>query len=800
MSELRQGKLHIRTVKRGKQVVLEVPTRKGSHLLPVNAKALGADLTAMPESQLNGLEVEYELENNQPVRVRRPGQPWQPPAATVQSARREERQRARPAFHNPYNFVPAPPRIQGNSELADQRPVGHHRYFSNRWSGCITVRLTTETPLLIPDAARVVTGDNDHKTYPARMTSDDRPYLAPTSIKGMLRAAYEAVTNSRMGIFHGHDDRLAYRMPAREGLRMIPARIEANPSGQLFIRLLPGTSRIKADSTPDGPMYAAWLRFYGNAHANNWGTLARHGQKVWAYITRWQHTNHFQFWNVVEIREGNGPRPTDTPPENRNSWSKARSTNSPDGQWAMGYVCITRQNIDRKHDERVFFAENSHPQQAQLVLPLPLEIERVEIERAWRRLITDYQDIHRDEIQRGQICPPALQRSVWSRHITGGSSERALADGTLCYALVETTPTGSFALMGLYPVMISRELYKHPPVDLLLNSSLLPARSREKLSPADRAFGWANQDGKQAYRGNLRIGPVRCETQDAVEQFPDQDVPLAILGQPKPQQARFYVAKDKQGTPLDKGIDKKNFYVQDQGLRGRKAYPHHAGLPDGYWNNPMQDRTQILQGNRHQEYRRSPNQQGQDRDGQNRSITAWVKPKTVFTFDIYLTNLSIVELGALLWLLDLPAGHFHRLGGAKPLGFGSVFLEIQSLDLRDGQGWASWYQSLTGVATQGRRIQDKTDATFATSVEAFKQAVQQAYGSGARFDDVRFIKAFLQAARGYSDGLPVHYPRRSPRPDREGENFKWFGENEKRERRYSLGALDAPAPGLPRLD
>ena len=62
MSELRQGILQVRTVKRGKQVVIEVPTRKGSHLLPVNEKALSADLAALPESQLNGLAVSYELE------------------------------------------------------------------------------------------------------------------------------------------------------------------------------------------------------------------------------------------------------------------------------------------------------------------------------------------------------------------------------------------------------------------------------------------------------------------------------------------------------------------------------------------------------------------------------------------------------------------------------------------------------------------------------------------------------------------------------------------------------------------
>ena len=57
-----------------------------------------------------------------------------------------------------------------------------------------------------------------------------------------------------------------------------------------------------------------------------------------------------------------------------------------------------------------------------------------------------------------------------------------------------------------------------------------------------------------------------------------------------------------------------------------------------------------------------------------------------FGFDLHVTNLSRVELGALLWLLALPSDHFHRLGGGKPLGFGSVRLEMTEAVLHDGDG------------------------------------------------------------------------------------------------------------------
>ena len=57
------------------------------------------------------------------------------------------------AFHNPYNFVPAPPRQTNHSELGDHEPAGHHVYHADRFSGVIRVRMTLVTPMLLPDAS-----------------------------------------------------------------------------------------------------------------------------------------------------------------------------------------------------------------------------------------------------------------------------------------------------------------------------------------------------------------------------------------------------------------------------------------------------------------------------------------------------------------------------------------------------------------------------------------------------------------------------------------------------------------------
>lgn len=312
----------------------------------------------------------------------------------------------------------------------------------------------------------------------------------------------------------------------------------------------------------------------------------------------------------------------------------------------------------------------------------------------------------------------------------------------------------------------------------------------EQLSPVDRVFGWVNQNGKGSYKGNLRINALTCITDNCIENFGNKGLPLNILGQPQPSQARFYQAQDKKGTPLDNGSEKgKGYSNSNQGLRGRKVYPHQ-NLPANHWDNANQDRTQQDNNGHYQEYYRP----GSERDDQNRSILGWVKPNTEFTFNIDITNLSTVELGALLLILDLPKNHYHRLGGGKPFGFGSVKLTIDwdKTDLRKGEDWKEYYSSLLKV--------DKPDATVAkASIGEFKQAVETSYNG--KFEEVSFIKALLVATQGYSDKLPIHYPRLDIQPNPNGEAFKWFVENE---RTGNSGGLKVALPmlandgGLPR--
>jgi CRISPR-associated protein (TIGR03986 family) len=753
--------------------------------------------------ELNGKEVEFERVGGQPKKIREAGGEFIPPGAKAQARGSPQPPKgaapARPSpgpagggdrprhrFHNPYNFVPAPPRNVQDPDLGDGEPVRQDRYEPERYTGCIRVRMKVVTPLLLIDPENASNNQNDHLTFPIRKDADGQPLIAASSVRGMLRSAYETITNSRFCRFSDeYKSRLAYRMEAREGLRMIPARISGG-----MIHLFTGTSKVNNDGTPDGPMHAAWLPRYrngqisGKAPRYSKDELPEHGDEVVCKIEHVRHgSGRFEYWRVVEIR-----RVTEAADLAKHT---AQQGDKGQPKIVRGWVCITNANINGKHDERVFFQD----EEGEKLGPFPLTDE---LKQQWRELIENYQRLHKDEIaqrrrQRGepdQYLGHEPGRTAWSRHVYD-PQYLELRDGTLCYARLGR---GKKQVEALFPVMISRELYECSPWDLL-PESLRPAGKIKELSPADRVFGWvhsepsSNKAERVAARGLVRVGPVRCETEDAIEEF-CPPLPLAILSTPKPQQGRFYVAKSPQGEAQQDGLNKTEAgYRRGKGLRGRKVYPHHNGLLPGHWTNPLEDRTQ--EGPPNQEYRR-PQINGQEQqDNQNRSVCGWVKPGSAFTFDLYVENLSLVELGALLWLLKLPEGHFLRLGGGRPLGFGSVRLDLESCDLRTPEGLKVWYSRWHG--------DDAASDPRERAIEALKKAVLRAYGGNKRsFEEVPFIAAFLRACRGFDDRLPIHYPRVTPAPDPEGENYRWFVENE-RQGRYALPDL-VKDKGLPLLE
>lgn len=772
--------------------------RKPPHGEPIQIRLVGATFIA-PSSRRSPAPLARRQENA----------PLQREARDTRRERepRQERNDDRPReFHNPYNFVPALPRpIETAGELGDREPSGHDRFQETLLSGKLRVQMTVKTPLLLPDTARVEV-EEEHKTFPVRVAKDGSPEINPTAVKGMLRSAYEAITNSRLSVFQSHDERLAFRMESTEGGMSVPARIE---NGKIV--LYTGTSQISSTGRPvneDGDennatLCAAWLPQHLKVNLDAGSErLPKHNERLFARLEKLQHRNHrtnnpdFKYWRVRKLATGKGDLGV------RPEIGEFIETE--------GFICNTGKNIRNKHDERFFFIYGRDD-----AAIIKLKFDEQKHGAAWEQLVKNYRQEHSEKDGKLKNLPED-DGVEWSRHIQRTEFEEtskearlrgeALENSPICYARVEANEDADkLEVTELFPVIISRRLHRTPPADLL-DERLKPASDANAFSPADRVFGWVGQSVKDrsAYRGQIRIGAIECGTDkaDAIQSF-SEAVPLQILGQPKPQQGRFYVAKDKNGKAQDKGLTNEQAgYLDDdnKGLRGRKVYPHH-NLPEGYWDNPNQQWERPLLDKYFQEFRR-PN--GADQcDKQNRSVSGWVKPETVFKFDIHFINLSQVELGALLWLLNLPEQHFHRFGGGKPLGFGSLRLQLvpANSDIRSGHELSKHrYASIQEDLITPEAL------TVEKWIKAFQNAVTTAYGGA--FQDVSFIKAWQQTASGFDDHKPIHYPRTRnsgmtghPRPNPEGESFKWFVQNAKILRGqvlngYVLGDL-AGDPGLP---
>ncbi len=741
-------------------------------------------------------------------------------------------------FYNPYTFVPSPPRqdaIKVGGFAGDFDPLKHGLSLSHEslkpdlWTGHLPIKLTTVTPLVLPKTDGEERSPTEHQTY------DVLNRLAESSLRGVLRSAYEVVTNSRYGCF-SNDDRLAYRMETREALKLIPAVIENGKGAEnLVARLYIGTSQATVKGPngfeEKGAMYAAMLtRYNKNPNLNSecvGGCDPQTGDKVWAEVKLIKHQRGYWFWKAIRV------------------WPKSKHPKEPSttGKIVEGRVLVTNQNMGNKHDERIFFNPKSDT----------FEVTD-HLKESWRRRIKNYREAHseNDIFKRPGGVKPWKKtgnnpgETAWSPHLYqdgkhrdrwGGNAHDAmeLQPGDMVYARCKFDTQGNITdIEDIFPVMISRELYDNSPKDLLdssLNDSLLkPANKRSELSPADRLFGWVPQKSgsDQGYKGRMRVVCEDGARPEIIEDFAGKSLPLAILGQPKPAQGRFYVAKDDQGRPQEDGLDKKQAgYSKGKGLRGRKHYWHHKGLeadqaPD-YWKPSVEDRTQQQSNGRYQEYRR-PDGESQT-DPQNRSIRGWIKPNTVFKVSLYVQNLQPEEIGALLWLLSLPEGHYFRLGYGKPLGFGSVRMEVDEeqcvngcLPLGTGEEWKNYYAafdaSSPGTLDEGQRnnciqkfkasmvaaymplpVNDETTKSGEEletsvsrrltslddlkSVQLFTDPEDRVEIESEHFKKLSFISGFLQVLSGPGDDAPIHYPRLERKPNPEGENFKWFVDNEK---------------------
>lgn len=151
-----------------------------------------------------------------------------------------------------------------------------------------------------------------------------------------------------------------------------------------------------------------------------------------------------------------------------------------------------------------------------------------------------------------------------------------------------------------------------------------------------RVFGM--QSKSASFKGKINVSDAKCKT--PIRFY--KDVILPILSTPKPHHTAFY------SDPSEKG---KNI------IAGRKFYYHE--------NNVIEE-SEIKYSNR-----------------TNKPYNMKIKPldkENVFYGTVDFENLTEEELSLLIYAIVLEDGMCHKIGMGKPVGFGSIKVEIENIE------------------------------------------------------------------------------------------------------------------------
>lgn len=644
-------------------------------------------------------------------------------------------------FINPYNFVSYLSERPQNIVLGNCPTPPHDRYFG--WTGRITCNVKAVTPLFISDTHAISEdntnenrqGINKHKIY-RFFEYEGKPALPASSLRGMIRSVFEAVTNSCFVAFQTDSPYpLEYRT-SRAPKEMIPARVlEINDKGEAQLERLDcsinppvqdkisnGRPFIKAGII-DNVYYPNVLKLdrVNRDLQNNYSD----GMRVAALVKKEpKDKGHYQYFEVIKIA-----------PVADYSSLVLEQKKSSENCLVFGWLHLTGPNIENKHSERLFFRwDDKTPEAPQQIPNKYLYKCSAEIVEEYKHHLSEYWERHEQRIKKlGSRRWPNSTNNLPhpSNFITKGNK---LKVGDLVYLVRERGKE------MLRPIAMPRLRYTYH------RQHYLPkfCEDYNQLCPACRVFGWVRKGDKNsklqnptAYAGRVRFSHGIIKKPWEVE----NETTLAILSTPKPSTTEFYLL-DSSGNP-DRQV---NYDTANARLRGRKFY-HHHDQPKDYATDQKSD--------------------------QNRTIRGALKPCATFTFDIEFENLSSSELGALIYSLELEDGMYHRLGYGKPLGFGSVKITIEKIETID------WSKRLISIEPKAGCEGVKKER-ISELRKMFLDEIRNIYGD----EEYNNLQSELKAILG-KQNLPIHYPRPTSKPNPNKPSFEWFVGN-KRRKEHSL--------------
>lgn len=210
-----------------------------------------------------------------------------------------------------------------------------------------------------------------------------------------------------------------------------------------------------------------------------------------------------------------------------------------------------------------------------------------------------------------------------------------------------------------------------------------------KLCSACRIFGMVGKEeksGTYAYGSKIRITDAKlAEKIGNTEKLFSEPLCLPDLGEPRPGAAEFYTKSPysvSEGTKENGDGKEGRYWTYDYKLKYESA-----GGKNKLTRQLLEENQPEIRGRKFY-WHSDPNLKSYEKIAPG-LMNQRIRPilakdsETVFSFRVYFEHLSKQELGQLKWSLDFgDPSCAHKIGRAKPLGFGSVQIFVDSLQLR----------------------------------------------------------------------------------------------------------------------
>lgn len=514
--------------------------------------------------------------------------------------------------HAPYNFVPLPEKVVPvNYDIP-----GHDRYVKGTHTGYIDCYLKTLTPIYTRTALE--------PEFFAQWADD---------IREMMK---DEQARRKYGQFFRLDDANRPVIPASSLRGMVRSLIEIAGYGkmqwvtekQLFFRTM--------DNSSVGKHYLK--RMGGNIES---GFLRKCGDNYYIVKCEMVRIGRSMLGDESNIYEGN--KPNQTP-----KWSGRPA------QYIPVWVSVSQ---DKRVVERLEYEPKKGLQEGRLVITGNIKNKKKEFvfllpEQNAEKISVPYELIERfhdeDQITQWQEKAFPKNRPQKDCRRRNGELRKDLflqEEGEPIFFLRENDKLTFFGRAQMFRLPYERSPFDFVPVHLRQHHDKM-------IDLAEAIFGYVANDRHASGRGGrVYFTDAVCLRNQTDVWYSEEPKTPHILSSPKPTAFQHYLVQDKN---KEHDPDNKNQLAhygtmtpQKTVIRGHKLYWHKQSSS---WIEDVNN---------------------WDNDTQHTQMRP-VKTGVEFYFRIYFENLTDVELGALLWVLDLPEGHHHKIGMGKPLGLGSV--------------------------------------------------------------------------------------------------------------------------------